>query len=47
MEGRKFIDPYGNEMWSITVIVGDEDGTYVDEKATYDSVSLKGYEPTT
>lgn len=47
MEGRKLTHPSGNEMWSITVIVGDEDGTYLDEKATYDSVSLKGYEPTT
>jgi len=28
VDGNKEMDASGNEMWSITVIVGDEDGTY-------------------
>ena len=28
VEAKKEVDDSGNEMWSITVIVGDEDGTY-------------------
>ena len=28
VEGKKVMDDSGNEMWSITVIVGDEDGSY-------------------
>ena len=39
VSGRKRIDPSGNEMWDITVIVGDEDGTYV-----HDHVPLRRYE---
>jgi len=38
-DGNKRIDPSSNEMWHITVIVGDEDGSYV-----YDHVPLKRYE---
>ena len=28
---KKFVDDSNNEMWSLTVIVGDEDGTYVQD----------------
>ena len=30
VEAKKVTDASGNEMWSITVIIGDDDGTYAD-----------------
>lgn len=39
VDSRKIMDGSGNEMWEITVIVGDEDGTYV-----HYSMSMRKYE---
>lgn len=30
VEVMKFVDPSANEMWSVNVVVGDEDGTFVE-----------------
>ena len=40
VSGEKMTDDAGNEMWEISIIVGDEDGTY----ATNSNISLRRYE---
>ena len=39
VEAKKSFDDSGNQIWEVTVIVGDEDGTYV-----RDSIALQRYE---
>jgi hypothetical protein len=29
-EARKITDPWGNEMWSLNVVVGDDEDTFVE-----------------
>lgn len=31
IEGHRFVDAAGNEMWTVTVVLGDENTTYVKE----------------
>lgn len=42
IEAKKSIDASGNKIWEVTIIVGDDDGTYIRENSNYRGQDYEG-----